>query len=141
SSDAWNNAGTGHSGYCELNYTPEADGGSVDVSKAIHIAEQFELSRQLWATLVERGALPAPEAFVRAIPHMSFVWGEENVAFLRARHHALRRSPLFEGMEYSEDPARIAAWAPLIMDGEHRKEPVAATRMASGCDVNFGALS
>ena len=141
SSDAWNNAGTGHSGFCELNYTPEGPDGRVDVSKAIHVAEQFELSRQLWCSLVKEGALAAPATFVRNIPHMSFVWGKANVAYLRARHEQLLRSPLFEGMEYTEDAGKIASWIPLVMEGEHRKAPVAATRMSLGNDVNFGALA
>ncbi|HZV00692.1 MAG TPA: malate:quinone oxidoreductase, partial [Planctomycetota bacterium] len=140
SSDAWNNAGTGHSGFCELNYTPESANGSVDVSKAVHVAEQFELSRQLWASLVEEGALPAAGNFVRTIPHMSFVWGEQNQRFLHARYEALVRSPLFTGMEYSQDPAVIREWAPLVMEGRAGM-PVAATRMPLGCDVNFGSLT
>lgn len=141
SSDAWNNAGTGHSGFCELNYTPEGPGGSVDCSKAIKIAEQYERSKQLWAALVAQGDLPDPGSFIRNIPHMSFVWGEENVAYLRTRHAQLLRSPLFEGMEYTEDAKKIASWIPLVMEGEHRRVPVAATRMQSGTDVNFGSLT
>ncbi len=141
SSDAWNNAGTGHSGFCELNYTPEGPDGSVDVSKAIDIACQFELSRQFWACLVEQGDLPSPSTFIRNIAHCSFVWGEANVAYLRARHRALLRSPLFEGMDFTEDPRLIASWMPLVMDGAPRSEPVAATRMNIGNDVNFGALT
>ena len=141
SSDAWSNAGTGHSGYCELNYTPQSRDQSVDVSKAIQIAEQFEVSRQFWASLVERGELPDPRTFIRNIPHLSFVWGEANVAYLRQRHRCLLRSPLFEGLEYTEDPGQIAAWIPLVMEGEPRRDPVAATRMAIGNDVNFGSLT
>ncbi len=139
SSDAWNNAGTGHAGYCELNYTPPAADGSVDVRKAIAIAEQFEQSKQLWASLVEQGALGDPRAFVRAIPHMSFVSGDD-VPFLHARYRALAASPLFSGMTYSEDPSRIAAQLPLVMDGRDA-QPVAATHMPLGTDVNFGALT
>jgi malate dehydrogenase (quinone) len=141
SSDAWNNAGTGHAAFCELNYTPEADDGTVDVSKAIRICEQFEVSKQFWAALVERGVLPEPRTFIRNIPHMSFVWGEANVNYLRARYQALQNSPLFEGMEYSQDPDRIASWIPLVMAGRDRSEALAATRMAIGNDVNFGSLT
>jgi malate dehydrogenase (quinone) len=141
SSDAWNNAGTGHSGFCELNYTPQAPDGTVDVTKATQIAEQYEVSRQFWSALVEQGDLPDPATFIRKIPHLSFVWGANNVAFLRERHRQLKRSPLFEEMEYSEDPQTIAAWIPLVMDGERREGPVAATRVASGSDVNFGSLT
>jgi malate dehydrogenase (quinone) len=142
SSDAWNNAGTGHSAFCELNYTPEAPDGSVDIAKALRIAEQFEVTKQLWASLVERGILPDSQAFVRRLPHVSFVWGAKNAAFLRARHEALARSPLFAGMELTADPRRIAEWAPLVMEGERRGgATVAATRMAIGTDIDFGAVA
>ena len=46
SSDAWNNAGTGHAAFCELNYTPEKEDGSIDISKALKISEAYEVSRQ-----------------------------------------------------------------------------------------------
>ncbi|WP_317192346.1 malate dehydrogenase (quinone) [Hymenobacter jeongseonensis] len=141
SSDAWNNAGTGHSAFCELNYTPERPDGSIDISKADKIAEQFELSKQFWASLVQEGVLPDPASFIQSIPHMSFVWGAANVEYLRKRHAALLHSPLFQGMEFSDDPAQIAAWVPLIMNGRDPAVPVAATRMAIGTDVNFGALT
>ena len=141
SSDAWNNAGTGHSAFCELNYTPERPDGSIDISKADKIAEQFELSKQFWAALVQEGPLPDPTAFIQSIPHMSFVWGAANVEYLRKRHAALLHSPLFQGMEFSTDPAHIAGWIPLVMDGRDPGQPVAATRMVAGTDVNFGALS
>ena len=141
SSDAWNNAGTGHSAFCELNYTPERPDGSIDISKADKIAEQFELSKQFWASLVQEGQLPDPTSFIRTIPHMSFVWGAANVEYLRKRYAALLHSPLFAGMEFSEDPAQIAAWIPLVMDSRDPATPVAATRMAIGTDVNFGSLT
>ncbi|MCB9676201.1 MAG: malate dehydrogenase (quinone) [Alphaproteobacteria bacterium] len=141
SSDAWNNAGTGHSAFCELNYTPEAPDGSVDVSKAVKIAEQYELSKQLWGRLVASGDLPAPGRFVRAVPHVAFVWGEAAVAFLHTRYRELSRSPLFAGMELTTDPERIRAWAPLVMEGRDPAVPVAATRMAIGNDVNFGTIT
>jgi malate dehydrogenase (quinone) len=141
SSDAWNNAGTGHSAFCELNYTPQRPDGSVDISKADKIAEQFELSKQFWASLVEEDKLPDPGSFIRSIPHMSFVWGADNVQYLRTRYNALLGSPLFAGMEYSEDPTEIAGWIPLVMDGRDPSQPVAATRMAIGTDVNFGSLT
>jgi len=141
SSDAWNNAGTGHSAFCELNYTPERVDGSIDISKADKIAEQFELSKQFWSSLVQEGPLPDPTAFIHTIPHMSFVWGAANVEYLRKRHAALLHSPLFQGMEFSTDPTRIAEWIPLVMDGRDPAQPVAATRMAVGTDVNFGALT
>jgi malate dehydrogenase (quinone) len=141
SSDAWNNAGTGHAGYCELNYTPRRADGSVDCDKAVRIASQFALSRELWRSLVRSGDLPAADAFVREVPHVSFVQGDDDVAFLRARHARLRAQPLFEKMVFSDDPAEIARWIPLVMEGRSRAVPVAATQIADGTDVNFGALT
>lgn len=141
SSDAWNNAGTGHSAFCELNYTPAAEDGSVDPARAIEIATQFELSKQFWAALVADGDLPDPATFVRTVPHVAFVWGDPNVAYLHARYAALQTSPLFDGMVLTEDRARIAAWAPLVIEGRPDDVPVAATRMGIGCDVNFGAIT
>lgn len=140
STNAWNNAGTGHAALCELNYTPEKPDGSVDVSKAVQINEAFEVSKQFWASLVERRRLPLPREFITAVPHMSFVRGGD-VAFLRARHQALAEHPLFAGMDYTEDRAKIAEWAPLVMSGRDEAEPVAATRSDEGTDVNFGALT
>ncbi|MBL8622824.1 MAG: malate dehydrogenase (quinone) [Myxococcales bacterium] len=141
SSDAWNNAGTGHAGYCELNYTPAAADGSVDCGKAIKIAGQFATSVALWRALVEAGDLPDQPSFIRRVPHLSFVEGEADVAFLRTRARQLATSPLFHDLEYSEDRAQLAAWMPLVMDGRGADRPVAATRMQRGTDVNFGALT
>jgi malate dehydrogenase (quinone) len=141
SSDAWNNAGTGHSGFCELNYTPANADGVVDCKKAIHIASQFATSLELWRSLCAEGDLPNETEFVRAVPHLSFVWGEEDVRFLHARHRKLCDSPLFAGMEISDDPKRIAEWIPLVMEGRDARQAVCATHMARGTDVNFGALT
>jgi malate dehydrogenase (quinone) len=141
SSDAWNNAGTGHAAFCELNYTPEREDGSIDTTKAVKICESFEVSKQFWAFLVEKGLLQDAPDFIRPIPHLSFVWGDENVGYLRRRYDALQTSHLFRGMQYSEDPAQIADWIPLVMDSRDPAQPVAATRMELGTDVNFGALT
>lgn len=141
SSDAWNNAGTGHSAFCELNYTPQKEDGSIDIKKAVKIAESFEVSKEFWASLVEKNLIHPPASFIRPIPHMSFVWGAANVAYLRRRYEALQTNHLFKGMEYSEDPAQIEEWAPLIMQGRDGSEPVAATKMDLGTDVNFGSLT
>jgi malate dehydrogenase (quinone) len=141
SSDGWNNAGTGHAANCEMNYTPQRLDGSVDIAKALEVNTEFDISRQFWAHLVQKGALPDPRAFLHPCPHMSFVWGADNVAFLRARYQAMAAHHCFHGMEYTEDHATIAAWAPLIMDGRDSSQPLAATRMASGTDVDFGALT
>jgi malate dehydrogenase (quinone) len=141
SSDAWNNAGTGHAAFCELNYTPQLADGSIETVKALKICESFDVSRQFWAFLVRKGFLSSPREFIRSVPHMSFVWGEANVEYLRKRHAALTDSPLFEGMAYSEDPQHLAQWMPLVMEGRDPNQKVAATRMEAGTDVNFGALT
>lgn len=141
SSDAWNNAGTGHSAFCELNYTPQLPDGSIETKKAVKIAEQFEVSKQFWSFLVEQGLLPAAGSFIQSIPHMSFVWGPENVEYLRKRHAALTECHLFAGMQYSEDSAQLRHWIPLVMEGRDPQEKVAATRMDLGTDVNFGSLT
>jgi malate dehydrogenase (quinone) len=140
SSDAWNNAGTGHSAFCELNYTPELPDGSVDVTKAVKIAESFEVSKQFWAYLVKHTYVDSPN-FIRSIPHMSFVWGAQNVRYLANRYKALRNCHLFKGMEYSEDYNQLQDWMPLVMEGRKKGDELAATRMAMGTDVNFGALT
>lgn len=140
SSDAWNNAGTGHSGFCELNYTPPGPDGSVDCSKAVKIAAQYQQSLELWRSLGAAGELPAETTFLREVPHISFVTGDD-VPYLRTRAANLARSPLFRGIEYTEDPAQIAAWIPLVMEGRDASTPVAATRVQRGNDVNFGALT
>jgi len=141
SSNPWNNAGTGHSALCELNYTPERADGTIDISSAVKVNEQFQVSRQFWSFLVESGALPEPTAFINPAPHMSFVWGEVNVEYLRKRYEALKDHPLFRGMEYSEDARVIRSWAPLMIPGRTKSQAIAATRIASGTDVDFGALT
>lgn len=141
SSNPWNNAGTGHAALCELNYTPEKPDGTIDITNAVKVNEQFQVSRQFWSYLVSEGLLPDPGAFLSATPHMSFVWGEKNVEYLRKRYEALKDHPLFAGMQYSEDPAEIHRWAPLLMPGRAKGQPVAATFIASGTDVDFGALT
>jgi malate dehydrogenase (quinone) len=141
SSDAWNNAGTGHAALCELNYTPANADGSIDISKALHINESFKISKQFWSWLVQQGGIKSPREFIRRIPHLSFVHGAKNVDYLRKRHAALAAHHLFEGMTFSTDHAELAEWMPLVMEGRDAGEPVAATRFALGTDVNFGALT
>ncbi|WP_380184159.1 malate dehydrogenase (quinone) [Kalamiella sp. sgz302252] len=141
SSNGWNNAGTGHAALAEMNYTPQKEDGSIDIKKAVDINEAFQLSRQFWAHLVQKGVLRDPHTFINTVPHMSFVWGEDNVAFLKKRFAALQKSSLFRGMEYSEDPEQIREWVPLLMEGRDVKEPVAATRITTGTDVNFGEIT
>ncbi|MEO6301880.1 MAG: malate dehydrogenase (quinone), partial [Bacteroidia bacterium] len=141
SSDAWNNAGTGHSAFCELNYTPEKKDGSIDISKAVKIAESFELSREFWGYFVEKGFIKTPQSFITNVPHMSFVWGAENVFYLKKRYAALTANPLFKGMLYSEKWPQLEKWMPLIMDGRDPGIEVAGTYMDIGTDLNFGALT
>lgn len=141
SSNAWNNAGTGHAALCELNYTSPRPDGTVDISKALDINEQFEVSKQFWAYLVETGAIAAPDTFIHPVPHVSFVRGEENVAYLRKRFEALQEHHLFDEMEYSEDHATLGEWMPLVMQDRDPAEAVAATRVKIGTDMNFGALT
>jgi malate dehydrogenase (quinone) len=141
SSEAWNNAGTGHAANCELNYTPQRSDGSVDISRALEVNTEFDISRQLWSHLVTTGAIPDPSAFLEACPHLSFVWGGENVAFLRTRYEAMSAHHCYEGMEYSEDHGEIADWVPLVMEGRDSDQRVAATRMATGTDVDYGSLT
>jgi malate dehydrogenase (quinone) len=141
SSNEWNNAGTGHAALCELNYTSEKPDGSVDINKAININEQFQLSMQFWSYLVNSKLIDNPKDFIMPLPHMSMVQGEENVAFLKKRFEAMSQNPLFQGMEFSDDPAKLMEWIPLIMENRPVNEAIAATKIDSGTDVNFGALT
>ncbi len=141
SSNEWNNAGTGHAALCELNYTVEKPDGSVDISKAISINEQFQVSMQFWSYLVKNKLLDNPQDFIMPLPHMSLVQGEQNVTFLKKRFEALSSNPLFQGMEFSDDPSKLMEWIPLIMKDRSSNERIAATKIDSGTDVNFGALT
>jgi malate dehydrogenase (quinone) len=141
SSGAWNNAGTGHAGNCELNFTPMAKDGSVDISKALEVNVEFDLSRQFWSYLISKGLIETPDSFIHPVPHMSFVMGSENQAFLKKRYDLMSAHHCYHGMEYSEDHAKIAEWAPLIMAGRDAAQPVAATHIINGADVNYGALT
>ncbi|POR57972.1 malate dehydrogenase (quinone) [Pseudomonas syringae] len=141
SSNGWNNAGTGHSALAELNYTPEDKNGNVDISKAIEINEAFQISRQFWSWQVKTGVLKDPRSFINSTPHMSFVWGENNIQFLRKRYAALQASPLFSGMQYSEDHEQIKKWVPLMMEGRDPAQKLAVTWSPIGTDVNFGEIT
>ena len=141
SSQAFNNAGTGHAANCELNYTPERAAGGVDIAKALAINGSFEVSLQLWSHLVEGSALPEPRQFITPVPHQSFVWGEANTRFLRARHAQLSAHPMFRDMQYTEDPRELADWMPLVMLGRASGPPLAATQVGRGTDVDFGRLT
>jgi malate dehydrogenase (quinone) len=141
SSGPWNNAGTGHAANCELNYTPQRLDGSVDISKALEVNVEFDMSRQFWSYLIRKGAIEAAHSFIHPVPHMSFVIGADRQAFLKKRHAAMSAHHCYRGMDYSEDHKQIAEWAPLIMEGRDPAQPVAATRMVTGADVNYGMLT
>ena len=141
STDGWNNAGTGHAGYCELNYTPETENGDVEIARALQINAQFEVSLQFWSYLVEQGILPEPSTFINRTPHQSFVWGEKDVAFLKRRFQKLKAHHLFREMEYTENPEDLAEWMPLVVSNRDPMQKVAATRIKHGSDVDFGSLT
>lgn len=141
SSHAWNNAGTGHAALCELNYTPQHADGSVTIDKAVVINEQFEQSKQFWAYLVEQGVLTTPEDFIRKVPHMSFVRGEDGVDFLSSRFKAMTQHHFFSEMTYSEDLNEIREWAPLLSQGRATTDGIAVTRVEGGTDIDFGSLT
>src|SRR5258707_1244841 len=141
SSEAWNNAGTGHAANCEMNYTPERPDGSVDISRALEVNVEFDLSRQFWTYLVKKGAIADPLSFIHPVPHMSFVHDTGNVAFLKKRYAAMSAHHCYESMEYSEDRGQIAGLVPLVMEGRAADEPVVVTRIISGTDVDYGALT
>ena len=141
SSDPWNNAGTGHAALCELNYSPMDKNGRVDVTKALGINEQFWTTRQFWSSLVADGTLKDPKSFINPLPHMSFVWGDDHADYLRTRYEAMSAQPLFAGMEHSEDPEQIRAWAPLLIEGREPGQRLAASRNTGGTDVDFGSLT
>lgn len=141
SSNVWNNAGTGHSALCELNYTSEDKEGKIDITKALNINEQFQVSKQFWSYLVEHGKIKNPSEFIKPVPHLSFVEGEKNVEFLKRRLEALQDNPLFRGMEFTEDYDKMAEWVPLMMKGRQPNQEIAITKMDTGTDINFGNLT
>jgi malate dehydrogenase (quinone) len=141
SSSAWNNAGTGHSALCELNYTPERADGSIDTHKAVEINESFEVSKEFWSYLVAGKKIGPAKSFINPTPHMSFVIGEANVKYLKKRYLALQKEPLFTGMEFSDDQEQIRNWIPLVINGRDASQKVAATKIDIGTDVNYGALT
>lgn len=141
SSDPWNNAGTGHAALCELNYSPAGADGSVDITKAKNINEQFHVSLQYWSHLVNNGTLHNPDHFINPLPHMSFVWGDDHAEYLKTRYETMAPNPLFADMQHTEDHDQIAEWAPLLVDGRNGDQRVAASRFGTGTDVDFGALS
>ena len=141
SSNAWNNAGTGHAANCELNYTPQQSNGDIDISKALEVNVEFDISRQFWSYLVKTQAISNPKDFINSCPHLSFVWGAEHVAFLRKRFEKMSQHHCYEGMNFSENSQEISTWAPLVIEGRNLSQPIAATRMPTGTDVDYGSLT
>jgi len=141
STAAWNNAGTGHSAFCELNYTPENEDGTIDISKAEKIAEQFEISKQFWSYLIDKKYIQNPQEFINSCPHISLVFGEKDAEYLRKRYETMKNSILFSEMEFSTDHDKLREWIPLVMSKRNSSEVLAATKMDLGTDVNFGSLT
>ena len=140
STSPWNNAGTGHSALCELNYSPLGADGTVNPDRAVDIAEQFQISRQFWASLINEGKL-IDNSFINSVPHMSLVMNADHCSYLQKRYDAFKPQKLFEKMEFSTDRNQIAEWAPLTMAGRNESQPVAANYSAEGTDVDFGNLT
>ncbi|MFA1820087.1 malate dehydrogenase (quinone) [Virgibacillus oceani] len=141
SSNEWNNAGTGHAAFCELNYTPENQDGSIDIDRAVEINEQFHVSQQFWSYLVEENKIYNPEEFIQPLPHISFVYGEKNKEYLKKRYEKLSTHPQFQGIEFSDNHGQLKEWLPLMMKGRTTDETLAATKVSHGTDVNFGELT
>jgi malate dehydrogenase (quinone) len=140
SSSPWNNAGTGHSALCELNYTPQNADGSIDITKAVRINEEFQVTRQFWAYAVENAVL-TDRSFLNPVPHVSFVHGAQRVDYLRRRQRALAGNPLFTRTELIDDPAEFARRLPFMAAKRDFSEPIALNWAADGTDVDFGSLS
>lgn len=141
SSSPWNNAGTGHSALCELNYTPEKN-GRIDVSKAMNINEKFQISRQFWSHQLNNGILTDPKAFINPVPHVSFAQGSIQVDYLKRRFDALKDNHMFPNMQFSDDDATFQEKLPLMSEGrDFNAQKVAISWTEVGTDVNFGALA
>lgn len=141
SSDAWNNAGTGHAALCELNYSPDDKNGNIDIAKAVNINEQFQVSRQFWSYLVDEGIVGEPGTFINQVPHVSYGRGESGRDYIRARREAMVKNPLFKDMEFTDDPATQAEWLPLMFENRGPGQVNGLSRVTSGTDVDFGSLT
>ena len=141
SSAAWNNAGTGHSALCELNYTPQTEDGTIDINKAINICTQFETSKQFWSFLVEQGLIDDPRSFIAPVPHHSWVRGKENADYLEDRYKAFKEHFMFNTIEFSRDIAKMKEWFPLMMHKRTEDEVMAASRIERGTEMNYGSLT
>ena len=140
SSDAFNNAGTGHAANCELNYTPVNKQGNIEINKALEINNSFEKSLSLWASLHEKGKINCKK-FLRFTPHISFVEGDTDINFLYKRYQLLTKFNEFKGMEFSTEFSEISSWAPLITEKRSKNVKIGGTRVKRGTDINFGELT
>eukprot|EP00928_Gymnodinium_smaydae_P063003 TRINITY_DN46711_c0_g1_i1.p1 TRINITY_DN46711_c0_g1~~TRINITY_DN46711_c0_g1_i1.p1 ORF type:complete len:582 (-),score=59.30 TRINITY_DN46711_c0_g1_i1:383-2128(-) len=148
SSNGWNNAGTGHSGFMEPNYTKPVrshDGTlrSVTLDKVELICEQFLYSRLYWDYLVKQDLLPDPSTFIHQTDHIAIGIGKDQCDFIMKRFETLQTVDLFDGMEIAlpEEKGKQAMWAPLICTGRNPHEPICMTRSTMGTDVDYGALT
>ncbi|WP_299134214.1 malate dehydrogenase (quinone) [uncultured Tenacibaculum sp.] len=141
SSAAWNNAGTGHSALCELNYCPENQDGTISIEKAIKICKEYEISKQFWAYLVEEKLIDAPENFVKPVKHHSWVLGKMNSDYLEKRYKAFKEHYMFDSIEFTRDPEKMKEWFPLIIKNREGNEVMAASRIDRGTEVNYGVLT
>ncbi|NMT64961.1 malate:quinone oxidoreductase [Marinobacter orientalis] len=138
-SSAFWNAGTGHEANCELNYTP-VDEEVISVEKALKIHAQFNVAKQFWAYLIEKGAIKDPTTFINQTKHCTIV-SEPAIQELKLRFKEMSAHHFFEHMRYSEDFDEIKSWIPYTMEERPRHEKMAATVIETGTDVNFGALT
>ena len=139
STQSINNAGTGHAGFCELNYTPLNSQKEVNIERALKINREFEVSLQFWSFLAKKYKNFKPKSFITKTPHISFVKGKKNIFFLKKRFEALSKTLLFKGIEFSRNKEIIKKWAPLI--GVESKDEIAMTKYEYGSDVDFESLS
>ncbi len=135
----FNNAGTGHEANCELNYTP-VDEEVISVEKALKIHAQFNVAKQFWAYLVEKGAIKEPKTFINRTKHCTIV-SEPSIPELKLRYKEMSAHHFFEQMRFSEDFDEIKSWIPFTMEERPRSDKMAATVIETGTDVNFGALT
>lgn len=141
SSAAWNNAGTGHAALCELNYCPENEDHSVDISKAINICNQFEVSKQFWAYLTDHNLIKDPSTFIKKVPHHSWVTGTENADYLENRFKTMKEHFMFDSIEFTRDLEKMKEWFPLITENRNPEEVMAASRIDRGTELNYGSLT
>jgi malate dehydrogenase (quinone) len=148
SSNGFNNAGTGHSGFMEPNYTKEVynpDGSlkTVTTDKVESVCTHFMSSRQFWEYLVKKGHLPDPDSFIHQTNHVALGIGKDQVEFIKKRYEAMKKMPLFSSMEIAEpqDTEKLKQWAPLVVAGRDPNQPICMTKVSVGTDVDFGTLT